>query len=59
MFGVPESSAKILSLFTGRVENRWPGKAPSAINKQLAEGPLNLAEHGFVDDRQADLKVHG
>ena len=59
MSGVPEPSGKILSLFTGRVENRWPGKAPSAINKQLAEGPLDLAEHGFVDDRQADLKVHG
>ncbi|MEO9875630.1 MAG: MOSC domain-containing protein [Anderseniella sp.] len=59
MSGIPEPSGKILSLFTGRVENRWPGKAPSAINKQLAERPLDLTENGFVDDRQADLKVHG
>jgi len=59
MSGIPEPSGKILSLFTGRVENRWPGKAPSAINKHLAEGPLDLAENGFVEDRQADLKVHG
>jgi len=59
MSGISEPSGKVLSLFTGRVQNRWPGKAPSAINKLLAQGPLELAEHGFVDYRQADLKVHG
>ncbi len=59
MSGTPETSGRILSLFTGTVQSLWPGKAPSAINKQLAEGPLQLGEHGFVDDRQADLKVHG
>ena len=59
MSGVSEPCGKILSLFTGKVESLWPGKAASAINKQLADGSLDLEEHGFVDDRQADLKVHG
>lgn len=59
MSGVPEPSGKILSLFTGRVANPWPGKPASAISKQLAEGPLDLEENGFADDRQADMKVHG
>ncbi len=55
----PEPSGKILSLFTGKVENLWPDRAASAINKQLADGPLDLRELGFVADRQADLNVHG
>ncbi|WP_108882314.1 MOSC domain-containing protein [Anderseniella sp. Alg231-50] len=59
MSGVSEPRGKILALFTGKIESRWPGKAPSAINKQLAEAALRLEENGFVDDRQADLKVHG
>lgn len=59
MPSVSEPRGKLLALFTGKVENRWPGKAPSAINKQMAEGELRLEETGFVDDRQADLKVHG
>lgn len=59
MSGVSEPSGKVLSLFAGRVESLWPGKAASAIKKQLADGFLDLEEHGFVDDWQADLKVHG
>ncbi len=59
MSGVSEPSGKILSLFTGKVESLWPGKAASAINKQMTAGRLDLQDHGFVDDRQADLKVHG
>ncbi|MCR9213086.1 MAG: MOSC domain-containing protein [Proteobacteria bacterium] len=55
----PELSAKITALYVGKVEERWPGKAPSAIGKKPTNEPLHLEENGFVEDAQADLKVHG
>lgn len=52
-------TGQIVGLFVGRAEERWPGKPPSAIGKQPVAGPLELGATGFVDDSQADLKVHG
>lgn len=54
-----ELSGEILALFVGKVENRWPGKAPSAIGKQPTDSLLRLEKNGFTEDSQADLKVHG
>lgn len=59
MSGFSKPSGKILSLFTGKAAVLWPGRAASAINKHLAEGSLDLREDGFVQDQQADMKVHG
>lgn len=52
-------TAKVLGLFTGKAENRWDGKAPSAIRKKLKQEPLLVTETGFVEDEQADQAVHG
>lgn len=59
MSSAPDLSGKIISVFTGRVEQRWDGRAPSAIGKQPTNAVLQLEENGFVEDNQADLKVHG
>ncbi len=50
---------KVSGLFTGRIEDRWPGRPPSAIGKQPAPGPQRLETLGFEMDAQADLTVHG
>ena len=55
----PNLGATIEFLFVGEVQNRWPGKAPSAILKTSTDKTLFLAENGFENDNQADLKVHG
>jgi len=55
----PDISGEIISLYVGEVENRWVGKAPSAIGKKPTKVLLRLEENGFVEDNQADLKVHG
>lgn len=52
-------AVKVEGLFLGKVEHRWAGRAPSAIGKTAAAGPCAIAEHGFVDDSQADLEHHG
>jgi len=52
-------SGKIIGLYVGKVENRWPDKAPTAIAKTYRDGALELDENGFLQDEQADLKVHG
>lgn len=59
MSSVPDLSAQVTALFVGKVEERWPGKAPSAIGKKSTAAPLRLEETGFVEDAQADLSVHG
>lgn len=51
--------AKISGLFVGKVEQRWEGRPPSAIGKQLAAGQQRLGQLGFELDEQAVLKVHG
>jgi MOSC domain-containing protein YiiM len=55
----PNLSSKIDGLFVGKVADRWPGKPPSAIQKNPAIGAQDIGAHGFVQDAQADLKVHG
>ncbi|MEH6405506.1 MAG: MOSC domain-containing protein [Sneathiella sp.] len=55
----PDLSAKITSVFVGKIENRWPNKAPSAIGKHSTDAVLRLEKNGFLEDSQADLKVHG
>lgn len=52
-------TAKILGLFTGKPEQRWDGKAPSAIRKSPADGSVFVSETGIAEDQQADLAVHG
>ncbi|OKL43885.1 MOSC domain-containing protein [Pseudovibrio exalbescens] len=52
-------SARITGLYVGKSEHLWQDKAPSAIRKKYQEGPLELNELGFLEDEQADLKVHG
>jgi len=52
-------SVVIENVFAGVVEDRWPGKPPSAIAKQPVSGRVEVAEHGLTVDAQADPKVHG
>lgn len=59
MNSIPNLTGKINSLFIGKIESRWPDKAPSAIGKRSTNATLCLEWNGFVEDRQADLKVHG
>ncbi len=47
------------ALFTGTVEERWPGRPASAIGKRRADGRLEIGAEGFVTDAQADRAVHG
>ncbi|MEM8837351.1 MAG: MOSC domain-containing protein [Pseudomonadota bacterium] len=53
------AATTIDGLFFGAVEDRWPGKDPSAIRKTPVSGPQKLGLTGFEGDRQADLTVHG
>jgi MOSC domain-containing protein YiiM len=52
-------SATIEALFIGMVEDRWPGRPPSAIGKRRTMERLEIGPTGFVRDRQADLEAHG
>ena len=56
---LPKLETTIENIFLGTVEERWPGKAPSAIHKSCAAGAQAIEAHGFTADAQADLKVHG
>lgn len=47
------------ALYIGAAAERWPGKAPSAILKEPAEGALEVTLTGLAGDQQADLTVHG
>ena len=55
----PNLPSKIDGLFVGKVADRWPGKPPSAIQKDPATGVQDIGVHGLVQDAQADLEVHG
>lgn len=46
------------ALFAGRVQDLWPGKAPSAIDKRPIRS-ARIGATGLVDDEQADLRAHG
>lgn len=59
MNSVPKLATEITSLFVGKVEQRWPGKPPSAIGKKSTDALLHLKDNGFVEDSQADLEAHG
>ncbi|MDN2582025.1 MOSC domain-containing protein [Aquibium sp. ELW1220] len=52
-------SATIDALFIGTVEERWPGRPPSAIGKRRTSERLEIGPTGFPRDAQADLAVHG
>ncbi|MFN3548871.1 MAG: MOSC domain-containing protein [Mesorhizobium sp.] len=52
-------SSTIDALFIGTVEERWPGRPPSAIGKRATAERLEIGLTGFVRDRQADLEAHG
>lgn len=55
----PDLSAAIAGIYLGAVQAHWPGKPPSAIAKQRAEGRHRVTELGIKGDAQADLTVHG
>lgn len=52
-------TAAIDGLFVGIVEDRWPGKPPSAIGKRAVADRLEITPTGFARDAQADLEAHG
>jgi len=52
-------TARINGVFLGKIEQRWEGRAPSAIRKTAVAQSCEIDENGFVEDRQADLEVHG
>lgn len=52
-------SARILGLFLGKPEQRWEGKAPSAIRKSRTDAPVEVTSTGLLGDQQADTEVHG
>lgn len=54
-----EIRGKIVGLYIGAIKDRWEGKPPSAIGKKPVTGPLEMDFNGFLDDEQADKKVHG
>ncbi|MFV2052345.1 MOSC domain-containing protein [Aliiroseovarius sp. YM-037] len=49
----------VQGVFVGRATARWPGRPPSAIHKSAVDAPQSLGLHGFENDQQADLAVHG
>ncbi|MCR9057419.1 MAG: MOSC domain-containing protein [Rhodobacteraceae bacterium] len=53
------TTATILGLFQGMPQQRWEGKAPSAIHKTRTETPVEVTLTGLSGDRQADTEVHG
>ncbi|MCX7561708.1 MOSC domain-containing protein [Sulfitobacter sp. F26204] len=52
-------STRIDGLFFGKVQNHWPGRDPSAIDKKPVIGRHDINELGFVEDAQADPDHHG
>jgi MOSC domain-containing protein YiiM len=53
------TTARIKNLFAGTPEHRWQGKAPSAIAKTAAGGPVLVTAGGMSGDEQADRTAHG
>ncbi len=53
------ATATILDLYLGQPEQRWEGKAPSAIRKIRTDGSVEITKTGLTGDSQADLSVHG
>jgi len=49
----------VAGLFVGKIEDRWPGKPPSAIRKHAVSTRLEVGLLGLTADAQADLTVHG
>lgn len=56
---LPLISTRLDGLYVGAVAHHWPDKAPSAILKTSVNESQTLLKHGFVQDAQADLSVHG
>ncbi|MDQ0313743.1 MOSC domain-containing protein [Amorphus orientalis] len=51
--------ATIELLCVGQVEERWPGRPPSAIAKRPTGDRVKVTASGLALDSQADLSVHG
>lgn len=49
----------IFAVLTGKAAPFGPPGRTSAIHKRPADGPLAVGPHGFLDDEQADRRVHG
>lgn len=56
---MPQITATIAGIFTGKTRHRWNGKPPSAIGKSRTQDRLRVREFGLEGDEQADLSVHG
>jgi Uncharacterized protein conserved in bacteria len=56
---LPDIEGRIVGLFVGRAEERWPGRPPSAIGKRPAAGIVAVGALGLTGDEQADRTVHG
>lgn len=56
---IPQLTAKIAGIFTGKARHRWEGKPQSAISKLRTQDRLRVGECGLEGDEQADLSVHG
>ncbi|MGB3179128.1 MAG: MOSC domain-containing protein [Albidovulum sp.] len=58
MTHAPRTSS-IDGLFFGKVQDLWPGRDQSAIDKMPVQGRHDIDALGFVGDAQADPKHHG
>lgn len=56
---IPSLDIPVNAIFLGEIQERWPGKPPSAIGKMTARGPQAVTKIGLSGDVQADLEVHG
>lgn len=48
-----------VSIFIGGIRPLPQSGRPTGMYKQAACGPLQVGPEGFIDDRQADRRVHG
>lgn len=55
----PDAPATVIEIFTGRIADRWPGKAPSAILRRAVGSALTPGPDGFPGDEHADPAAHG
>jgi len=49
----------LLSIQVGQIRPLGPAAVPSAFNKHVVDGPIEVTPLGLVGDEQADLSVHG
>ena len=50
---------RIVGLYTGKTQERWEGRPPSAILKEPVHDPIEVDTLGFAGDEHADPSAHG